>query len=190
MSETQGEAFSAYEVMSSWLTPSCLFIIINLVIATIAITSRFANPTKKQLQRSPSLLDRLMSFRCYKHETSNPVQTHDAPRFDRVSSSLLDRVRSFNLALHEEDPKPDPNEPTKQQLTRAPSLLERLMSVKLYRSESVKEPEPEPKAKVTEEEEEEGVDAKADDFINRFRQQLRLQRLDSILRYRDMLKRN
>lgn len=35
----------------------------------------------------------------------------------------------------------------------------------------------------------EGVDAKADDFINRFKQQLRLQRLDSLLRYKEMLQR-
>ncbi|THG08564.1 hypothetical protein TEA_015924 [Camellia sinensis var. sinensis] len=33
----------------------------------------------------------------------------------------------------------------------------------------------------------EQVDAKADDFINRFRQQLKLQRLDSIRRYKDMI---
>ncbi|XP_042004599.1 pathogen-associated molecular patterns-induced protein A70-like [Salvia splendens] len=32
-----------------------------------------------------------------------------------------------------------------------------------------------------------GVDAKADDFINRFKQQLKLQRLDSIIRYKDMI---
>ncbi|ESQ54676.1 hypothetical protein EUTSA_v10025915mg [Eutrema salsugineum] len=35
---------------------------------------------------------------------------------------------------------------------------------------------------------EEGVDDKASDFINKFKQQLKLQRLDSFLRYRDMLK--
>ncbi|KAL0394167.1 UNVERIFIED_CONTAM: Pathogen-associated molecular patterns-induced protein A70 [Sesamum latifolium] len=39
--------------------------------------------------------------------------------------------------------------------------------------------------KVTEGDEE--VDAKADDFINRFKQQLKLQRLDSIIRYKDMI---
>ncbi|CAL9091852.1 unnamed protein product, partial [Musa textilis] len=33
------------------------------------------------------------------------------------------------------------------------------------------------------------VDARADDFINRFRQQLRLQRLESIARYKEMLSR-
>ncbi|KAL2548509.1 hypothetical protein Fot_10039 [Forsythia ovata] len=31
------------------------------------------------------------------------------------------------------------------------------------------------------------VDAKADDFINRFKQQLKLQRLDSIIRYKDII---
>ncbi|KAL1532576.1 pathogen-associated molecular patterns-induced protein A70-like [Salvia divinorum] len=31
------------------------------------------------------------------------------------------------------------------------------------------------------------VDAKADDFINRFKQQLKLQRLDSIIKYKDMI---
>ncbi|KAL7159207.1 hypothetical protein ABFS83_01G012500 [Erythranthe nasuta] len=40
-------------------------------------------------------------------------------------------------------------------------------------------------AKVTGGDEE--VDAKADDFINRFKQQLKLQRLDSIIRYKDMI---
>ncbi|GFP90118.1 hypothetical protein PHJA_001155700 [Phtheirospermum japonicum] len=33
----------------------------------------------------------------------------------------------------------------------------------------------------------EEVDAKADDFINRFKEQLKLQRLDSIVRYKDMI---
>lgn len=33
----------------------------------------------------------------------------------------------------------------------------------------------------------EGVDAKADDFINRFKKQLQLQRLESIMRYKEMI---
>ncbi|XP_074579159.1 uncharacterized protein LOC141835689 [Curcuma longa] len=41
-----------------------------------------------------------------------------------------------------------------------------------------------------EEEQEVEVDARADDFINRFRQQLHLQRLDSIMRYKEMLNRS
>jgi hypothetical protein len=34
-----------------------------------------------------------------------------------------------------------------------------------------------------------GVDARADDFINSFRKQLQLQRLNSLLNYKDMLNR-
>lgn len=37
------------------------------------------------------------------------------------------------------------------------------------------------------EEDDEGVDSKADDFINKFKQQLKLQRLDSIIRYKDTI---
>jgi hypothetical protein len=35
--------------------------------------------------------------------------------------------------------------------------------------------------------EDELVDSKADDFINKFKQQLKLQRIDSIMRYKDMI---
>ena len=34
---------------------------------------------------------------------------------------------------------------------------------------------------------EEEVDSRADDFINKFKQQLQLQRLESLLRYRNMV---
>lgn len=55
----------------------------------------------------------------------------------------------------------------------------------------VAEPEP---ASESEEEEEEGisggeVDARADDFINRFRHQLKLQRIDSFIRHRETVRR-
>lgn len=264
---------SVYAAMASWLTPSYLFVFINLVIGTIAITSRFANTTEKhhqhqhqhQLHRSPSLLERIASFnfRYHKHEqistTSHsvvdPVQSLDSSQLEQVPSlldrvrsfsldfakaeteklvepvqssdllplervpSLLDRIRSFNLSFKEaqvkehdepvqqqlsrapslldrvrsfnlgfvksEVEKPDEPEPAQQQLRRAPSILQRIKSLTFERSESVKDSH-----EAEEREEEEGVDAKADDFINRFRQQLRLQRLDSILRYRDTLKRN
>lgn len=275
---TETAESSAYGVMASWFTPSCLFLFINLVIGTIAIISRFANTTKRQHQlvRSPSLLERLASFNlCYhKHEPTtrmmtttttmfhrvvDPVERLDEFRLDQVpSSSLLDRVRSFNLGFYKSDNierhgpvhnsdlpqlvqldrlpssslldhvkplnleierpdlvhRPDSSQLNRvssisllervrsfnlgfskvemekpdsiqQQLTRAPSILQRLKSSLSFEPES----EVTGGGELAEETEEEGVDAKADDFINRFRQQLRLQRLDSIIRYRDMLKR-
>lgn len=138
-------------------------------------------------------------------------RTNHSAQLDRAQSfSLLDQVRSFDLGLYkiEAQESPDPDDPIQNQLTRAPSFLERIMSWKLIgRSESIKaeenkpgtEPKPKPKSEtetmgggedlVEGRGEEEGVDAKADDFIKRFKQQLRLERLDSILRYRDMLQR-
>ena len=221
-------ASSLYVVITSWLTPSCLFIFINLVIGTIAVASRFATQRSQQQQRragdspgqlgrSSSLLDRVMSFNLghYKFQpptqpefVTDPVQENrDSPRLARAPS-LLDRVKSLNLGLcktenKQADPKSD--NPTRGELTRTPSLLERLKSMKFYRSGSINEEkegrEPEPdvtgngsgwehlrNSRRWEEEEllDEEVDKKAHDFINRFRRQLRLQRLDSILRYRDV----
>ncbi|KAG4949377.1 hypothetical protein JHK84_042834 [Glycine max] len=268
---TETAESSAYGVMASWFTPSCLFLFINLVIGTIAIISRFANTTKRQHQlvRSPSLLERLASLNlCYHkqyeptttllHSHVNPIQSRDesrldrvrsfnlhfykvdnierpdpiensdSPQLDRVPSSSLGQVKSFNLNIYKSEiegldlvHRPDSSQigwvsstslldlvrsfnlnfnkveiekssRVQQQVTRAPSILERLKSsLSFDRSMSVTEPESEVTGggELVEETEEEGVDAKADDFINRFRQQLRLQRLDSIIRYRDMLKR-
>lgn len=39
------------------------------------------------------------------------------------------------------------------------------------------------------EDQDDGVDAKADDFINRFKKQLQMQRADSIVKYKDMISR-
>lgn len=276
------ESASVYGVITSWLTPSCLFVFINLVIGTIVITSRFANTINKQqhhqLVRSPSLLTRLTSFNFsyHKHRPTttprsvvvDPIQSQDSTWLHQVPSSslldqvksfdhsldeakiegpnpveqrlnsvqlnldqvpslsLLDRVRSFNLSFYKAETEGSNSvqqnldqvpslslldrvrslnlsfnkaeidgEDSVQQLNRTPSILERIKSLTFNRSESVKEFESEGEAMSGGElmegrEEEEGVDAKADDFINRFRQQLRLQRLDSVIRYRDMLKRN
>ncbi|XP_066371866.1 pathogen-associated molecular patterns-induced protein A70-like [Miscanthus floridulus] len=58
----------------------------------------------------------------------------------------------------------------------------------------VAEPEPASESESESEEEEEGisggeVDARADDFINRFRHQLKLQRIDSFIRHRETVRR-
>ncbi|KAE9608123.1 hypothetical protein Lal_00003517 [Lupinus albus] len=160
---------SVYGLISNWFTPSCLFIFINLVIGTIFITTRFSNPIKSrvdspQLTPSPSLIHRLMTFTTTPHEeteTQNPVSD-------------------------KHEPEPEPVEPTQKKLNRVPSLLERVMSVKLLRLKSN-----EGETIIDHGGEElEGVDEKADNFIKRFKEQLRLQRLDSILRYRDMIKGN
>jgi hypothetical protein len=111
---------------------------------------------------------------------------------------MLDRVKSIDLGLSKTEINKGPDDLARNPLPRAPSLLERLMSGNFRRLDSVKE-EKKPKFEVELESEgevvrgrveEEEVDAKADDFIKRFKQQLRMERLDSILRYRDILNRH
>ncbi|XLS52882.1 hypothetical protein HN51_013559, partial [Arachis hypogaea] len=76
-------------LIASWLTPSSLFIFVNLVIGTIAITSRFTSSHNNRIQE---------------HELQHP--------FTR-SPSLLQRVRSFRLThQYTYDTGPGPNQPT------------------------------------------------------------------------------
>lgn len=216
------DSVSIYDIIVSWFTPSCIFLIVNLVIGTIAITSHFATKKKRQLDsppqlvRSSSFLGRVTSFglSCCKFEPASAaatittpeetqvelVQNQDLTRVNRtVSSTLLDRVKSIDLGLNKTEMNGDPGDSTP--LIRAPSLLERLMSGNFRRLDSVKvvekEKKPESELELKPERkfvrgraEEEEVDAKADDFIKRFKQQLRLERLDSILRYKDIVHRN
>lgn len=150
------------------------------------------NNNSPQLDRVPSssLLDRIrsFSFRRTESERSDPVQNSDSGMNNLVRTpSLLERVRCFSLDLGKVEK--ESCDSVQQQLSRGPSFLQRLKSLTFDRSESEAEVRDGGES-VEEREEEEGVDAKADDFINRFRQQLRLQRLDSILRCRDILTRN
>ncbi|CAK8531946.1 unnamed protein product [Lathyrus sativus] len=186
---SEEDSVSAYDIIARWIiSPSCIFLIVNLVIGTIAITSRFATQRKNQPDSSPQLgpptssfFDRVTSFGlgCCKFK---PPATSVESRIESVQNqdlNRLDQTKSNDTDLGMDNLIVNP-------LPRAPSLLERLMSGNFGRLKSVKVEE---EKKVGSEMEEEEVDAKADDFIKRFKQQLRMERLDSILRYRDVLHR-
>ncbi|KAK7291838.1 hypothetical protein RIF29_07301 [Crotalaria pallida] len=140
-----------------------------------------------QLVRTPSLLQRVKSFNfcLYDHHQ----QTEHA-QLESQNPNPVNNNNNNNNNNQEQEPK----------LVRAPSLLQRLQSINLLRGEKEPEAGSEDESEETvegrrpmtaperrwlmEEEEAGGVDAKADDFIKRFKKQLRLQRVDSILRYR------
>ncbi|KAG2310746.1 hypothetical protein Bca4012_025260 [Brassica carinata] len=229
-----------------------------------------SHPDPTPLQRAPSLLDRVRSINMshFKFPQYNPEEndsaTHTEPtRFENVSTrkSRVEPIDISKFRIPEEDQPTGSrfdNQINPPGFTRAPSILERVKSIKLssfYRSdpdtqnpdtdsfnqedhkpvrsksESKKPVKKKKKAtgKMTksaseksgfglvgnsEEAEsvesverrrpettrverstsfgdgEDGVDAKASDFINKFKQQLKLQRLDSILRNKEMLKAN
>ncbi|KAI3409700.1 DUF4408 domain-containing protein [Psidium guajava] len=322
LEESVTRAPSIWATINSWFTPSVFFVLLNLMIGTIFITSSFSthkpneeeqepyhqqhqqheeSPKPQQLTRSPSMLQRLKSISLYSYRSQEPnthfgktpeMETHsellrqspelgqenegesekETPFLTR-SPSMLDRLKSFNLykyvsqeasfspthhnseqphepeqqrAQAEEDEQVDPagdEEPeeqeeqeledveeeeeeeedeqsledvysqlkekqvprTKSDTKPASGEITPKLPRKMRKSASVKSPfahfeeddivearrpatTREGKGKASHEVDEE-VDAKADDFINRFKQQLQLQRLDSFMRYKEMINR-
>ncbi|KAE9602461.1 hypothetical protein Lalb_Chr12g0199811 [Lupinus albus] len=200
-------------IIYSWLIPSSLFIFINLVIGTIFIITRFTSTSPKtliheslQILRSKPLLDRLSSFN-YHQDTQTTEYTQPQP----VSPpSLLKRVKSFNLGLlhkhHEtvhttlaKSEKLDNNNPQEPKQDLALQCMKEtepegegegegsgMEGIESKVSElGCSDDNDEDEGKWLKEETEIGV--KADDFINMFKNQLRLQRVDSFNAYRDML---
>ncbi|CAL4970555.1 unnamed protein product [Urochloa decumbens] len=201
------------EAARGWLTPAVLFVLVNLVVATIAVASWLMSPEPgaagddagggwrgAALLRSPSFaVDRLRaSF-----------------SFSRLGLAAADHFDySAAAAAVEEPSEPQPPAPAASPAETGGGAEREREEARVERSEAAAElaaPDKrrprarkvrraateEPAALVAEaraaggnrgEEPAVEVDARADDFIKRFRQQLRLQRLDSILR-RDTLRR-
>ncbi|CAN6237584.1 unnamed protein product [Urochloa humidicola] len=198
------------EAARGWLTPAVLFVLVNLVVATIAVASWLmspepAGPGDEQhpggarrggavpvLLRAPSLaVDRLRaSF-----------------SFSRLGLAAADHAPVFDYAAAAPDPEPSPRSPAATEVdseaehqqrgeeaaAEAAAPDKRRPRERRVRRAATEEPaallaEARAAAGGGEEPAVE-VDARADDFIRRFREQLRLQRLDSILRYRDTLRR-
>ncbi|KAK3025760.1 hypothetical protein RJ639_041916 [Escallonia herrerae] len=229
---------SMWASMASWFTPAILFCVLNLVIGTIFVASKFkpqshhqlGGDNTPQLAREPSLLDRVMSFNLPLHkydrpdpspsDSRNPDPQNDPPQPVRAPS-LLDRVKSINFSsfkfetydpsrpdTHYSDPGSDRNQASDHHVARSKSdrsgetpgrpqaTLKKSASASfadgLMEGEQTEEVDIRRPATVRVGEaasfgDDEGVDAKADDFISRFKQQLKLQRLDSLVRYKEML---
>lgn len=153
------------------------------------------DPNQSQLARTPSLLERLKSMNFSSLYRSDSIKAEregevDAPDAnpDHDSGNLVTRSKS---ETHKGSP------------ARVPKKMRKSASEKSWSRRWEEEEEEEEEARVERRRpettraemtsgegsetaslgEDEAVDAKADDFINRFKQQLRLQRLDSILRY-------
>lgn len=195
------------ESIASWFTPTVLFCFLNLIIGTIFFTSTLKTDKKTRLQRVKSFNFTFPDpFSSTTHHFSNNLtQLEHTP-------SLLQRIKSINLSFcsrpnpipqYNEDQVDDiephianKKEEDKSVTCQAAKLMTRTILVKsasekkmpvaevdLHRPATTRE------RVMSSFEEDEAVDKKADDFINKFRQQLKLQRLHSILRYKEMLNR-
>ncbi|XP_050921076.1 pathogen-associated molecular patterns-induced protein A70-like [Lathyrus oleraceus] len=207
--------------IATWFAPSPLFILVNLVIGTIALVSCFnAVPKIKIIQRAKSFNTR----HYYNHQEQTSSITKPESRSESTQpqvvqiSSLLKRVVSFNLSLHKlapphvktHDVQPEPEnssaeldpklvcdsgdeEKRKTELKRSVSEKECSMTLDWEEEEDEEALERRrpstamARSETTTCKEDEGVDAKADDFINMFKKQLKLQRLNSFIRYRNKL---
>ncbi|KAG6671892.1 hypothetical protein I3842_16G027400 [Carya illinoinensis] len=143
--ESMSPTASIWVSMNSWFTPAVFFVVVNLMIGTIAITSRLGNqkhqgagaeaeaeaeasqeyPQHRQLARSPSVLQRLKSINFfYAYRSQEPANTCEK---SPESESHFD----FKFKqLHERE---------QPQLPRSTSLLQRLKSINLR---SYQSPEP------------------------------------------------
>ncbi|KAF7143521.1 hypothetical protein RHSIM_Rhsim05G0020400 [Rhododendron simsii] len=141
------------------------------------------DPVQPQLTRAPSILERVKSFNFSLYGYDHPDPKHHS-KLDHVTRSKSDTTGDGqgHAAAAAARMRKSASEKWREEEEAAAEEEE------LRRPATVREGKGTTAAGFFGEEEEE-VDAKADDFINRFKQQLKLQRLDSLLRYREMLTR-
>ncbi|CAO2183107.1 unnamed protein product [Urochloa humidicola] len=224
-----------WSLVRGYLSPATLFLLLNMVIGTIALTSSsrrhhlgedgdqhyyqqhqsYAPPPP--LARTSSVMERLRSLGLYRFRSGDfpPEYNHhlSAGRTDDdITSGGAREAAQAQYARSRSEPavRPPParkatnkkdeeeavvvraakTKPSAEvrKLERAPAQaqtqLRRAPRAPAQRAQLV--------ARAEEEEEDAAavsVDARADDFINRFRQQLQLQRLNSLLNYKEMLSR-
>lgn len=222
-----------WAAMFGWFTPTVLFVLLNVMIVTIAVTSgmRQNNNTNKELRRNPSLLYRLSSFNFSK---SRSEEITDFEKIQEEEEKVPEEKMPDNVAVEEEKTRPKMAKERKSKVEaqagetsqktqkkklsnglgrsksdtdptgdlRPPPLPQKLKKSGTFESPfshfdsqalSVLEATPEAVNTVESDdntpEDAEEVNAKADDFINKFKQQLKLQRIESIVRYKDMINR-
>ncbi|XP_010526060.2 PREDICTED: uncharacterized protein LOC104803728 [Tarenaya hassleriana] len=117
---------SLLSAMYSWFTPTVLFVFLNLMIGTIAITSSFSSksndPNHPQIHRSPSVLHRLKSINF--SSFASPDKTHRGFQ----TATLPDDA---DLHSHPQPASIEQNQ-TQAFLSRSPSVLNRIKSFNLY----------------------------------------------------------
>ncbi|KAJ9183579.1 hypothetical protein P3X46_007412 [Hevea brasiliensis] len=125
---------SIWASMNSWFTPTVLFLLLNLMILAIAITSSLATqkPTQhqddkhppqhsaQQLARSPSVLQRLKSINFYSYRSPEPT-TVTYEKYHQFHSHFTPQQSPLD-EYHQNQPF----------ISRSPSMLQRIKSVNLY----------------------------------------------------------
>uniref|UniRef100_A0A6V7QUV7 DUF4408 domain-containing protein n=1 Tax=Ananas comosus var. bracteatus TaxID=296719 RepID=A0A6V7QUV7_ANACO len=193
--------------VSGWLTPTGLFVLLNLVIGTIAVTNRAHRHRDRPAAaaaegaRAPSRAPPPPSCSSASAPSALPLPLRRLP--PRLHPLLRRRTRggarpdqiAENLSEAEEEERHHFGRSRSESRVPAAAVeVEGEGAGRMKKSASAssafaKFEEARCARRRAAVEEEEEVNARADDFINRFRQQLQLQRLNSLLNYKEMLNR-
>jgi len=233
------DAFAAaanpWSLVRGYFSPATLFLLLNMVIGTIALTSRsrrhhldedhhyqhqqhcgdrHQHAPPAPLARTSSVMERLRSLGLYRFRSGDfpPEYNHHlSGGADDDSTSGGAREAQAQYARSRSEPAARPPAAARRATNNKNEEAEAVVGAAKTKSRSeVKRLERAPapaqtqvrrapraparRAPLVVREEEDAaaavsVDARADDFINKFRQQLQLQRLNSLLNYKEMLNR-
>jgi Cotton fibre expressed protein/Domain of unknown function (DUF4408) len=136
-----------------------------------------ATPSPPPLARTSSILDRLKSINLYRFR-SGEIQTEDVKTENTATVPTGTGTEHHYGRSHSESSRPVEKKKKMKKTASVGDAGGVNMEVRQRRSFRGRD--------VLVEEE---VDARADDFINRFKEQLKIQRLNSILNYKEMLNR-
>ncbi|TKW16350.1 hypothetical protein SEVIR_5G294300v4 [Setaria viridis] len=232
------DAFAApanpWSLVRGYFSPATLFLLLNMVIGTIALTSRSRRRHHHHLDdryqqhyggdqhqhappplvRTSSVMERLRSLGLYRFRSGDfppeynhhlsagaddGTSGHEGSGGAREAQAQYARSRSETAARPPPVRKATNKKEEEAVVSRAARTKPSAEVMKLERAPAQAQVRRAPRAPATRaqlvvREEEEAaaavsVDARADDFINKFRQQLQLQRLNSLLNYKEMLNR-
>nr|GEX88172.1 hypothetical protein CTI12_AA086170 [Tanacetum cinerariifolium] len=155
---------SIWTNIANWSTPTILFCLLNLMIAIIFIASNFGNSHQDEHFDAPPDRDVVEDH----NDTSDNSRYNNVSNVSGKASMKLAKRSTSRLTKSSSEKRvvESNNDDDADFDRRRPATVRESAGAK-----------------------DECVNAKADDFIKRFKQQLKLQRLDSLQRFRDMLNR-
>ncbi|KAF8677950.1 hypothetical protein HU200_046307 [Digitaria exilis] len=218
-----------WSLFRGYFSAATLFLLLNMVIGTIALTSRSRRhnhhhhldgdhyhyehcgdqypppPPPVPLARASSVMERLRSLGLYRFRSGDFPPEYNHHHLSATDSTSGHEGSTPQYARSRSEPAARPPPPARKATNNnkeeavissraAGSEVKKLerAPVQTQVRRAARPRAPVPRALVVREEVDAAavsVDARADDFINKFRQQLQLQRLNSLLNYKEMLNR-
>ncbi|KAK6912825.1 protein of unknown function DUF4408 [Dillenia turbinata] len=174
------ETISIWASMNSWFTPSVLFVLLNLMIGTIVLTHKQNQQNQQQIRKEEKKT----------HLKSNISQepTADTQTPDENEEAHVPIHENNIVTRSKSDVSPSGAEIVEKLPAKMKSASEKSAFDHFTENDVVLSSRGEDE--VVEHFGDDEVDAKADDFIYKFKQQLKLQGIGSFARYGEMIHSN